>query len=67
MESFSTTGYVLFLCLGVLSVKNLWDFTVLICTSFYMFIMLQNKVYLKQLLQDSLGKRSQIFVTLLKR
>lgn len=30
--------------------------------TFGMFTMLQNKVYLKQLLQDSLGKHSQIFL-----
>lgn len=61
--SFSAAGNVLFLYLGVPSVKDLWDFTVMICISFHMFINLQIKVYSKQFLEDSLRKHSQIFIT----
>ena len=61
--NFSPTGNVLFLHLGVPSMKDLRDFIVMICISFCMFIMLQNKIYLKQFLEDSLGKHSQIFIT----
>lgn len=61
--SFSAAGNVLFLHLGIPSMEDLWDFTVLICISFCMFMNLQHKVCLKQFLEDSFRKHSEIFIT----
>ena len=46
-RKFLATGKLLFLNLGVSSVKVLWDFAVITCIFFCMFVVLRNKVYLE--------------------